>query len=1120
MKGEDPVIEFEEKVETLYYRYYYRFPEITRELIREVLRRYNGKVDDVKLARKYIRKYIKSNFTSTASGHADVMGSPRAENPEKHPVGHLEALFPGGQYVQELSHRRTEDPTQVYNMLEEILGHHQGLVSHFQTQVQESTSHMDPAEIAKIAKKLLSDNAPEIEGMFEQFDKQPSPRREELYFAFRCYMLVQGFCCICHDRLARAVKDFLISILIDYRATVDKRRVQNLTSLYENLSRNFDESFSSSRGTAATVSQSTCRLAGEKTIEIFREWLRTKYEIVLDDSVIIHMKTRIETTEIIANILSGAEINEDDKPLQVCVMRISSALFDAATNVTPGMSVGEFGTTSIDGAPLPKDAPLLAFQSCLFNPPQQMKKKMQRQAVDPTLVPTLVPRACLWDSRDDTKYDDTRKIIAPLSMGPVTVVSLLAFDPDIVNRAFMEIVKRNTKSPLWTPVVLMFGLADHFIVDDDTNAEANDFYNNKFEDFLSTVREEAKSEARRLNLSRECSGLETYVPQYVIINGQICILLSASFGSMSVNMTTNIIKPVIPQVLLGIRGVGGCSNKRLSGVVYIGQDADSTKLLDKAGNPTPLGKMVATTGLMIKQWGDESKIYLLLLIRFLTGWSLGMLCTVDKMAGTQYGLFGPTMVVGGGGITVSTPASSLRATEELLHLIADLQARFQLYADKLDDKDLHNDLKIKYDTFCKQALSETLLPAIQLLSSTERGDDISELPSLLSALVFCDVLSCRDSLVSKEKMRKIITTPFDRSIHGATSSDDDFPDLFLERNTSGCLVNCLGTFGSSLETHRKQWTYIGAEGEQVPECDFTHYVERTIELEIGRGCITRDAEIIFDRYKALINLEGGVFTLLNQRDNFKKKALMGAVQKRASRSSKSLYDYDKIITEVLDPMILTVLEKYIIENTTGNIGPNQSVSWRDMCLSNVKKWFNRVTKLKIFQDSIGLSQESDRADYIMGHKVVDVVDRGLDCSVSGSQQDDETLLSLSPPPPSKITKIQRTPLPLTVVVPTFNLPAVEAPAASAPAAPSVVTRRAAAAAAAASHDQFADLYSSGKKWLEKRLEKRNRDKTGGTRKKSKIQKRKITRKYKGKNSRHIHTIKNRHIRNYSLRNKQ
>jgi hypothetical protein len=786
----DPVIEFEEKVETLYYR----FPEITRELIREVLRRYDGKIDDVKLA----RKYIKSNYyTSTASGHADVMGSPKAKDSAQHAVGSLGELFSGGPYVQELSHRRTENPTQVYNVLEEILLHHQGLVSLFQTQVQKSTSDMDPESIAKIAKTLITDDAPEIEGMFEQFDKRPL-QREELYFAFRCYMLVQGFCCICHDRLARAVKDFLISILIDYQATVDKRRVHNLTSLYKNLSRNFAESFSSSSSIgAATVIQSTCRLAGEKTIEIFREWLRSKYRIVLDDSVIIHMKTRIETTEIIANILSGAEIDEDDKPLQVCVMRISSALYDAATNVTPGMSVGEFGTTSTDGAPLPKDAPLLAFQSCSFNPPQQMKKKLHRQAVDPTLVPTLVPRACLWDSRDDTKYDDIRKIIAPLSMGPVTVVSLLAFDPDIVNRAFMEIVKRNTKSPLWTPVVLMFGLAEHFIVDRDTNDEADVFYNNTFSDFLSDVREDAKNEAIRLNLLKVCSGLETYVPQYVMIDGQKCVLISASFGSMSVNMTTKIIKPVIPDVVLGIRGVGGCSNKRLSGVVYIGQNADSKKLLDKAGNPTPLGKMVATTGLMIKQWGDESKIYLLLLIRFLTGWSLGMLCTVDKMAGTQYGLFGPTMVVGGGGITVSTPASSLRASDELLRSIADLQARFQLYADQLDDKDLHNDLKIKYDTFCKQALSEILLPVIQLLSSTERGDDISELPSLLSALVFCDVLSCRDSLVSKEKMVEIITTPFDRSIHGATSSDDDFPDLFLERNTSGCLVNCLGTLGSS-----------------------------------------------------------------------------------------------------------------------------------------------------------------------------------------------------------------------------------------------------------------------------------------------------------------------------------
>ena len=1116
MKGEDH--SFEEKVNTLHQT----FSEITREQIITILKLFEEKPNDVMLAEKYIKKHYKklaesgythdmfqllpatrTAFSDTALLDLRVPLALRAEMPRESgglAAGSLSALFPNLEHVQEMSHRRTENPTQVYNMLQEVLGHHQGLVLDFKNDVVEQTRHVKPEIIADIVKLLTTDDAPVIEGMFEQFNKKPPLIREELYFAFRLYMLVQGFCCICHDRLARAVKDFLIGILSDYRVTVGGQANQNLRLLYKSLSDQFTVSFS--KGSGVTVSQATCRLAGENTIKIFREWLTTTHEIVLDDPVIIHMKTRIETTAIIADILSRQDINsEEDMPLLECITNITDALFDAAKNVLPAKSVGDAGPTSIDGAALPIDAPLLTFQSCLFNlPPQRKKNQTSGSAFDSMLVPTLVPRACLWDSRDDRKYTDTEKIITPLSMGPVSLVSLLAFDPDIVNKKFMTIVQGNTSSTLWKPAVLMYGQVDHFIKDDTTRDEANDFYNYAFKDFLEEVRIHARDEAERLGLLQFCSGLDRDVPQRVIINGNICVLLSVSFGSMSVNMTTNIIKPVIPSVELGIRGGGGCSKKKLNGVAYVGQNAErkGVKLVDKSGGPTPLGKMVATTGLMIKQWGDEAKIYVLLLIQALTGWPIGMLGTVDIMAGAEFDLFGPTMVVGPSNITVRRPASSLRASGELLAKIAKLQAIFQVYKEGLTDGDIHKDLKKKFDVFCDVTLSRTLLPCIEKLSRTH-GNDISEVPSLISTLVFCDVLSCRESLVSSEKMLEIITTCFNRSIHGATSSEDDFPDLFLQRDTTNRLIGCIGTYESSLEANHKQWTYEGADRSLVPTCDFTVYAERTIDFEISNGCMKRSPDSIFGRVKELIELEGDVFTLLIQRVNFERRAKEQSRFRSSSRSALSLYDYDKIIKEALDPMILTVLQKYIIENTTGVTLPGRSESWRDMCLSIVKRHFV-CEPLDIFQDSIGLSQESARVDYIEGHNVgLDVDDRGISCSVPNSPT--------NYPKRSKQLKIHKQ--------------EKSQSAAPAPAAPSVFTRSA-AAAAAAGYDQFADLYLSGKKQLEANIasEKIKRKRTGGTRKKSKIQKRKITRKYKGKTSRHNHTIKNRHIRNYSLRNKQ
>lgn len=1081
-------------------------------------------------------------------GSGDVMGSPSAQNQEPPMAtqrGRFASLFPNVHHIQEPSVRRfpdvvaSDDATTMYNILEDMLGQFQGVVNYCGEQVELSIDmEKNRATIKSIVTTLMTDDAPEIEGMFAQFDKKPPRQREELYFAYSLYMLVQGFCCICHDRLARAIKDFLIVILADYQTTVDRQKNPNLTLLYRDLSRQFEGSFGVGKG--VTVSQPTCRVAGEHMIRIFREWLRNRYDIELDHSVIIHMKTRIDTKKIIADILTGEEIEEEDRPLQEFALNLSVAMFDAMHNMFPEKSVGDIGTTSMDAAVVSKDSPFLTFQSCSFTNPQFMNIPTQSSR---RLVPTLVPRACLWDSCKEQQHPDTGKIIPPLSMGPITVVSLLAFDPDRVDKKFMEIIKKNTKSKLWTPVVLMFGLVDHFIKGDpDTQEEANSFYREEFKEFLKNIRVDATKEAFRLEVEDKCDTLTTPVPQYVRINGQLCILISASFGPMSVNKTANIISPVIPQVVLGIRGVGGgCSTKNLKDVVYIGQAARPDQLLNKSNQPTQLGKLRATTGFMLKQFGDESKLYDLCLVSILTNFPLGMFGTVDTMAATQYALFGPTMLVAGETITVRRPASSLETPRELRKKIAELQAIFQIYTDKLADKDLYKDLKIKFDIFCEVVVEDVMLPAIAKLK--EKGITNSRLPALISALVFCDVLSCRDPLVSKERVAEIITKPFNRKIHGSTSSEEEFPSLFLEPNTNKYLTECLGTLGSSLDAHRKQWLYVGADGENVSKPDFSEYIERTIGTEINDRCLKNDDESIFDRCKELIQLEGGVFTLLKQKDSFETKANAQARrtivgEKRASRTAS--FDYVKLTSEVLDPMILTVLEKYITENTTGRKGGGQSESWRDMCLTIVRNHFQRVKTLDIPQDSISLSQNAAETDWNGGH-IIDGDGRGLSVSVPCSQHNDEQ----ESPPHKKLTKLQAfSPPPFQFMAaadadadgddddPIIKMiremrkkrekeeAAAAREAAAAAAAIPVAVRSIQSLVNRNPNPALQGLYRAQAAERNRKGKGKGNGRGGGTRKKSKIQKRKITRRYKGKTSRHNHTIKNRHIRNYSLRNKQ
>jgi hypothetical protein len=335
--------------------------------------------------------------------------------------------------------------------------------------------------------------------------------------------------------------------------------------------------------------------------------------------------------------------------------------------------------------------------------------------------------------------------------------------------------------------------------------------------------------------------------------------------------------------------------------------------------------------------------------------------------------------------------------------------------------------------------------------------------------------------------------------------------------------------------------YVGADGSPVPECDFSQYVERTIRAELEGHCIEGDEKSILARCKELIQLEGGVFTLLKQKDSFEKKANDQALrtivgEKRASRTAS--FDYVKLTSEVLDPMILTVLEKYITENTTGRKGGGQSKSWRDMCLTIVRNHFKHVQKLVIPQDSISLSQEARERDFIDGHIIADGDGdgdgRGLSVSVPCSQHNDE---QGSPP-----HKKSRQPMP-PFSPPPFQImdddeaikmiremrkkrEKEEAAKAAAAAAIPVAKRSSIQSLVNRNPNPAlqglirAQRQQQQQQQQQQRKNKGRKGHRGGTRKKSKIQKRKITRKYKGKTSRHNHTIKNRHIRNYSLRNKQ
>ena len=816
-----------------------------------------------------------------------------------------------------------DNPLQVSCELSTLLRYFDDVTEHCVVKFDNATRKYDKSDIDEQSKKFMSSQQKIIESMFTAFDKHKL--RDTLYAGYRLYLLVYSCCCICHDRIARVIVDALMTDLTSFQALTGhdtKELCENLISVYKST-------FNTSRS-GNSVSQSTCRKAGETVIQIFRDWLN-KHGVPLDESVVIYMKDRFEAKQTIAKLQdiidesSGmAEDDNDNSLLFKFMTENHHSVFDAVGNILKKYAVS-IGKPTIDAARTNVvGAPFVVFESCSFE--TVSSSKWGKQYV------SLTETASIWNAIDRNLTTSDGKRIPSLSVGVAALVSLLPFDLTKVNQQVIEILNQNPTSHFFTPVMLHYrhsGLMTRV-----EQPDQNEFFN-KAKSYFDAHNRVCSSEFKRLfsgtNYPNFCTVENTDLHFHVVIDEQPYTLVAVSRNALSNNVTGKNIDAVFPSVLShGLRG-DGCGGA-CGDIVFMGQ---GKQLRDKDGNPTQIGLVVAAINWWAKQFGDLSKEFLLLLIHILTGQKMGLFATPDRMAATDFGIHGPTMVVAGNIIEVRALASSLEIGEELQIAIAELQARIEMYISENGEDSLNQLLLTQYGTDIPEVIHKRLAYLIaQQLEKKERRF----LSSIISCCVFQDtVRNPRELVVPIEEQRKYCTSKLDRAIHRAVTVDTDtFFNLFQRPDVYPTLVSCVGNLQSALAVKRT-WRVKSKYSEPntlIPTEDLAEYIEFEILKEIEDGKLT-SPDMIQERYMQFIDEQlFGPFELFTQLENFETKYERSKddVVQRPTRSSSSSSKPDFVSMDIpakVRNKISKVLTEYVNKNTKLH---------RQYCLNLIKDW--------------------------------------------------------------------------------------------------------------------------------------------------------------------------------------
>ena len=861
------------------------------------------------------------------------------------PVGReWEAPSPAKPYPSKI----IDNPLQVSCELSTLLRYFDDVTDHCADKFNNATKEYNKSEIDAQSINFMSSQQKIIESMFTAFDKHES--RNTLYAGYRVYLLVYSCCCICHDRIARVIVEALMTDLISFQALTGhdtKELCEKLISVYKST-------FNTSRG-GNSVSQSTCRKAGETVIQIFRDWLN-KHGVPLDESVVIYMKDRFEAKQTIAkmqDIIDGssgmAEDDNDNSLLFKFMTENHHSVFDAVGNILKKYAVS-IGKPTIDAARTNVvGAPFVVFESCSFQPVSS--PTLGKQYV------SLTETASIWNATDYTLTTPNGKQIPSLNVGVAALVSLLPFDLTKVNRHVIDILNKNPNSRFFTPVMLHYrhsGLMKRV-----AQSDQDEFFHIAKSYFDAHNREcsfEFKKLFRGSTYDNFCTVENTDLPSHVVIDGHQFTLVAVSRKELSNNVTGKNIDEVFPSVLSqGLRGQG-CGDA-CGDIVFMGQ---GKQLRDKDGNPTPIGLVVAAINWWAKQFGDLSKEFLLLLIHILTGQKMGLFATPDRMAATDFGIHGPTMVVAGNIIEVRALASSLEIDEELQIAIAKLQARIEMYIDKNGEDSLNQLLMSTYKediTLLKEKLNNLIRQQIE----TKKRNAV---PGVIATCAFVDTLSePMDLVVPKEQQEIYCKSKLDRAIHRAVTVDTDtFFNLFQRPDVYPTLVSCVGNLQSALavkRTWRIQSNY--SEGQFIPTENLAEYIEFEISNEIALGKLRlASPDMIQERYMQFIDEQlFGPFELFTQLENFEtkyeRKDLVVQRPTRSSSSSSSKPDFVSMdIPAKVRSKILQVLTEYVNKNTTSS---------REYCLKFIQGWIGGDVRQSglLGLDFDGISESASRS---------------------------------------------------------------------------------------------------------------------------------------------------------------
>jgi len=852
------------------------------------------------------------------------------------PVGReWEASSPAKPYPS----RIIDDPLQVSCELSGFLQQFADVTEHCVFKFSNATNDYDKSHIVELSKKFMSGQQKIIESMFTAFDKHRL--RDTLYAGYRLYLLVYSCCCICHDRIARVIVDALMTDLISFQALTcrdTQELCQNLISVYKNTF--------TTRG-ANSVSQSTCRKAGESVIQFFRNWLN-RHGVPLDESVVIYMKDRFEAKHTIAklqDIIDGssgmAEDDNDDNLLFKFMNENHHSVFDAVGNILKKYAVS-IGKPTIDAARTNVvGAPFVVFESCSFQPVSSLI--LGKQYVSLTEI------ASIWNATDRILTTSEGKQIPSLNVGVAALVSLLPFDLTKVDHNVIDILNRIPNNVIFTPVMLHYRHSG--LMNGVAEQDQNEFFH-KAQSYFHHHKQQCSSEFRHLNLVRNfCTVEKTHLHSHVVIDGQPFTLVAVSRNALSNNVTGKNIDAVFPTVLThGLRGQG-CGDA-CGDIVFMGQ---GKKLRDKHGQPTPIGLVVAAISWWAKQFGDLSKEFLLLLIHILTGQKMGLFATPDWMAAKDFGIHGPTMVVAGNIIEVRALASSLKIDEDLQRAIAELQAKIEMYISKNGEDSLNQLLVITYNediTLLKAKLNNLIR---QQIETNQRN----AVPGVIATCAFVDTLSDPIGLVvPKEQQKRYCESKLDRAIHRAVTVDTGtFFNLFQRPDVYPTLVSCVGNLQSALAVKRT-WRIQSNYSEQLISTEnLAEYIEFEISKEISLGKLNpRSPNMIQERYMQFIDEQlFGPFELFTQLENFETKYERKDHLSRSLRSNGSNPDFGSMdIPAKVRNKISKVLTEYVTKNTTSS---------RTNCLEFINKWIGGDVRESglLGLDFDGISESASRS---------------------------------------------------------------------------------------------------------------------------------------------------------------